>query len=72
MMYKIISFYNRQTFLNPAWEVYGWRSEFNNDFLLSFRVRSAAMEYAHSFHVPVIEGDKAWNSLLVALESSHE
>lgn len=54
--YVLISFYNRQTEENPAWEVYGHIGPGKNEKLESFKYRIQAMNYAHRFCVPVIQG----------------
>jgi len=55
--YVLLTFYNRQTLKNPAWEVYGHKRPHVNDLLNSFKTKLQAIEYAHTFYqTPVIQG----------------
>ena len=54
--YVLITFYNRCDIKNPCWDVYGHIKTYNNDLLMSFSTRSQAIEYAHTFGLPVLEG----------------
>ena len=56
-MYILLTFYNRQTAQDPAWEVYGHIRPGENRLLQIFRLRSQAIEFAHSLgSIPVLEG----------------
>lgn len=55
MSYILLTFYNRGTMEKPIWEVYGWKNGYTNDFLESFKTKSQATEYCHTFYeVPVL------------------
>jgi hypothetical protein len=58
MEYILLTFYNRGTTRKPIWEVYGWKNDYTNDFLDSFKTKSQAIEYAHTFSAPVLSTSK--------------
>ena len=60
--YILIVFYNRGTQERPIWNVYGVENLYKNDSLGEFDNQTAAMEKAHSYGAPVIQGTT--NSIL--------
>jgi len=56
MKYCLMTFVNRGSEENPIWEVYGHVKEFNNDHIDTFKTRIEAVEHAHQFGVPVMQG----------------
>ena len=56
MNYIMMTFYNRGSEESPIWEVYGIRSEFNNDHIGTYHSESEAMVKAHEFILPVMRG----------------
>lgn len=55
MSYVLLTFYNRGTVESPIWEVYGWENSYTNTCLESFKTKSQAVEYCHTFYeIPVL------------------
>lgn len=55
MEYILLTFYNRGTVEKPIWEVYGWENGYTNDCIESFKTKSQAVEYCHTFYeIPVL------------------
>ena len=55
----LLTFYNRGTTEAPIWEVYGWENDYTNTCLESFKTKSQAVEYCHTFYeIPVIQTSK--------------
>ena len=55
MNYILLTFYNRGTTEHPIWEVYGWENDYTNTYLESFKTKSQAIEYCHTFYeIPVL------------------
>jgi len=56
----LITFCNRQTVVNPAWEVYGHTAIGKNELLMTFPLKEQAILYAHTFYrIPVLQGNHA-------------
>ena len=59
MNYILLTFYNRGTVEVPVWEVYGWEDSRTNTCLESFKTKSLAIEYCHTFcNIPVLSTSK--------------
>lgn len=59
MSYILLTFYNRGTTEAPIWEVYGWKNAYTNTCIASFKTKSQATEYCHTFYnTPVLLGSK--------------
>ena len=53
--YILLTFYNRGTVKAPQWEIYGWENSYTNTCIATFKTKSQAIEYCHSFYnIPVL------------------